>query len=81
MAVTQGIPAPWGPLATRVGLLPPGLLGGSAAKQAILCVPFFLFGTEEPKEPQRGGVDALVNAEDLTSGGCAQAFYQSSCGF
>lgn len=62
MAITQGNPCTLGPPSHQGGAAASWLLGGSAAKQAILCIPFFLFlcipfflfGTEESKEPQHG---------------------------
>lgn len=69
----------------------PSLQGGVAASwltgchhqgcfSTILCIPFFLFGTEEPKEPQHGGVNALVKTRDLPSCGCAQTWVCTNLG-
>lgn len=60
MAITQGIPAPWGPLA-RVGLLPPGWLGAptnGVSQPFSASLPVW---NRRTQESQYGRVDALVN--------------------
>lgn len=85
MTVTPCIPVPWGPLATRVGLLPPGWLGATAkdVSQPLSAALSSCLEQKNPKEPQHGGVDASVNGEEEESDSCgrARALYQSSCGF